>query len=73
MLLYAAFVIAARRKFELRAALGEQLTTEHHNGARAVAWLILLLALVASLDLHDVAILALLGEARAKPASCSPP
>jgi cytochrome P450 len=98
MLLYAAFVIAARRKFaprwsrtdvigyvarvrallserpdlldpvtaedELHSALGGNVMAEHDTGARAAAWLILLLALAASLDLDDDATQVLLDEAR---------
>lgn len=98
MLVYAAFVIAARRKFapawtradvigyvarvrallserpglldpvtaedELRSALGDNVTAEHSTGARAAAWLILLLTFAASLDLDENAVQALLDEAR---------
>lgn len=98
MLLYTAFVIAARRKFaptwtradvigyvahiramlserpdildpitaedELVAALGGNVTAAHDKGAKAAAWVILLLALAASLNLDDDAACALLKEAR---------
>ncbi len=97
-LVYAAFVIAARRKFaprynrgegiryvaqlralftekpwlldaltgedELRAALGGEVTAKHEVGAVALARLSLLHALIASLNLDDQGVQALLDEAR---------
>ena len=98
LLIYAAFMIAARREFaprytrgqviryvaqlralinekpwlldpltgedELRAALGEEVTGTHKVGAVALARLSLLHALIASLNLDDQGVGALLDEAR---------
>jgi hypothetical protein len=49
---------------ELRSALGEPIRATHEAGAVAAARLILLLALIASLDLDDQEVGALLEEAR---------